>query len=102
MNEIISILKKYFNEKDIAKVKKTIEEKQRDTIINDKYFAKVGKNSDKLFFNNLVKEIRLYESNQDNKIMPRFVVNAGISGNVLGIQKAITEALDNASLSHCA
>ena len=37
MNEIISILKKYFNEKDIAKVKKTIEEKQRDTIINDKY-----------------------------------------------------------------
>ena len=36
-------------------------------------YVKVGKNSDKLFFNNLVKEIRLYESNQDNKIMPRLI-----------------------------
>jgi thiamine kinase-like enzyme len=73
MNEIVSILKKYFNEKDITKVKKTLEEKQRDNIINDKYFAKVGKNTDKLFFNNLVKEIRLYENNQDNEIIPKLV-----------------------------
>ena len=59
MKEIVSILKKYFNEKDIAKLEKTLEEKQRDNIINDKYFAKAGKNSDKLFFNNLLKEIKL-------------------------------------------
>jgi len=73
MNEIVSILKKYFSEKDIAKVKKTLEEKQRDNIINDKYFAKAGKNSDKLFFNNLLKEIKLYENNQDNIILPKLV-----------------------------
>lgn len=73
MKEIVSILKKYFNEKDINKVTKTLEEKQRDNIINDKYFAKVGKNSDKLFFNNLVKEIRLYENNQGNIILPKLV-----------------------------
>ncbi len=73
MNEIVSILKKYFSEKDIAKVKKTLEEKQRDNIINDKYFAKAGKNSDKLFFNNLLKEIKLYENNQNNKILPKLV-----------------------------
>ncbi len=73
MNEIISILRKYFNEKDIIKIGKTLEKNQRDNIINDKYFAKVGKNSDKLFFNNLVKEIKLYENNQDNVIIPKLV-----------------------------
>ena len=73
MNEIISILKKYFNEEDVSKVKKTLEEKQRDNVINDKYFAKVGKNSDKLFFNNLVKEIKLYENNQNNNIIPKLI-----------------------------
>ena len=73
MNEIISILGKYFNEKDIAKLKKTLEEKQRASILNNKYFAKVGKNTDQLFFSNLVKEIKLYKSNQDNVILPELV-----------------------------
>lgn len=73
MNEIITILKKYFEEKDIVKLEKNLEEKQRDNIINDKYFAKVGKNSDKLFFDNLVKEIRLYQNNQNNVIIPKLV-----------------------------
>lgn len=73
MKEIVSILKKYFNEKDITIIKETLEEKQRDNIMNDKYFAKVGKNSDKLFFDNLVKEIRLYENNQNNLILPKLV-----------------------------
>ncbi len=73
MNEIITILKKYFDDKDIGKLTKTLEEKQRDNIINDKYFAKAGRNSDKLFFDNLVKEIRFYQSNQDNVIVPKLV-----------------------------
>ncbi len=73
MNEIITILKKYFDDKDIGKLTKTLEEKQRDNIINDKYFAKAGRNSDKLFFDNLVKEIRFYQSNQDNVIVHKLV-----------------------------
>ena len=73
MKDIIFILKKYFNAKDINKLKKSLDNKQRDNIINDKYFAKVGKNTDKLFFDNLVKEIRLYENNQDNIIIPRLI-----------------------------
>ena len=73
MKDIIFILKKYFNAKDINKLEKSLDNKQRDNIINDKYFAKVGKNTDKLFFDNLVKEIRLYENNQDNIIIPRLI-----------------------------
>lgn len=73
MNEIISIIKKYFNCEDISKIKHILEEKQRGNILNDKYFAKVGRNTDKLFFDNLVKEIKLYESNQNNKNMPILV-----------------------------
>lgn len=73
MNEIEIILKKYFNEKDIINIKNTLEEKQRSNAINDKYFAKVGKNSNELFFNNLVKEINLYKSNQKNLLMPKLI-----------------------------
>ena len=73
MNEIINILKKYFNENDIIKLENALKDKQRSNIINDRFFAKVGKNNDKLFFNNLVKEIKLYESNQDNVIIPKLI-----------------------------
>ena len=73
MKDIISILKKYFSEKDINKLVKSLEDKQRCDIINDYYFAKLGKNIDKLFFNNLVKEIRLYENNKDNDFLPSYV-----------------------------
>jgi thiamine kinase-like enzyme len=98
MNEIINILKKYFNENDIIKLEDTLKDKQRSNIINDKYFAKVGKNTDKLFFNNLVKEIKLYESNQDNVIIPKLIdsfiseeycliVLERITGNTLSNQR---------------
>ena len=73
MNEIVTILRKYFDEKDIISIKNILNEKQRANIINDKYFAKVGKNTDKLFFNNLVKEINLYKSNQNNLLIPKYI-----------------------------
>ncbi len=73
MNEVIYVLKKYFDDKDICKIENSLKKNQRDNIINDKYFAKVGKNTDKLFFNNLVKESRLYENNRDNKLIPKLV-----------------------------
>ena len=73
MNEIINVLNNYFNANDIIKLENALKDKQRSNIIKDKYFAKVGKNTDKLFFNNLVKEIKLYESNQDNVIIPKLI-----------------------------
>jgi serine/threonine protein kinase len=73
MNKVISILKKYFNEDDINKILKALNQKQRVTIINDNYFAKVGNDSNKVFFNNLVNEIKLYENNQDNLVLPKIV-----------------------------
>lgn len=73
MNKVISILKKYFNEDDINKILKELDQKQRVTIINDNYFAKVGNDSNKVFFNNLVNEIKLYENNQDNLVLPKIV-----------------------------
>ncbi len=73
MNEIISILKKYFNEEDIITLNKNLDKKQRSIIINEKYFAKVGKNTDELFFNNLVREIELYKNNNNNIILPRIL-----------------------------
>lgn len=96
MKEIVSILRKYFNEKDIIKIKETLEDKQRDNIINDKYFAKVGKNTDKLFFDNLVKEIRLYENNQNNSILPR-LVDSYISDNYCLI---VLEKINGKTLSN--
>ncbi len=96
MNGIVSILRKYFNEKDITKIKETLEEKQRDNIINDKYFTKVGKNTDKLFFDNLVKEIRLYENNQNNSILPR-LVDSYISDNYCLI---VLEKINGKTLSN--
>lgn len=73
MNEIISILKKYFNEEDIITLNKNLDKKQRSIIINEKYFAKIGKNTDELFFNNLVREIKLYKNNNNNIILPRLL-----------------------------
>jgi len=98
MNELIPILKKYFDEKDITKIEEGLKEKQRYSIINDKYFAKVGKNTNKLFFNNLVKEIELYKHNQDNIIIPKLadslvsnkyclIVLEKISGKTLSDQR---------------
>lgn len=80
MKDIISILKKYFNEKDINKLVNNIEKKQRGNVINDNYFAKLGKNTNKLFFNNLVKEIRLYENNKDDGFLPN-LVDSYVSNN---------------------
>ena len=73
MKEIISILKKYFNENDIKELEKSLKKSQRETIINDNYFAKVGNNSDILFFNNLIKEIELYENNHNNTNLPELI-----------------------------
>lgn len=63
----------YFNELEIDELFNKIKVKQRANIINEKYFAKIGKNSDELFFNNLKKEIELYILNKNNNNLPYIV-----------------------------
>ena len=70
MNEILS---KYFNEEEVDKLLKGLENNQRSKIINDKYFAKIGNNSDELFFNNLKRELTIYEDNSDNENLPLLI-----------------------------
>ena len=56
MNKVKEKLKKYFSENDIDKLLEKLESKQRSFLINNNYFVKIGKNSNKFFFDNLIKE----------------------------------------------
>ena len=73
MNKVKEKLKKYFSENDIDKLLEKLENKQRSFIINNNYFAKIGKNSNKFFFDNLIKEIDIYKSNQGNQNLPNLI-----------------------------
>lgn len=73
MNKVKEKLKKYFSENDINKLLEKLESKQRSFLINDNYFVKIGKNSNKFFFDNLIKEIDIYKNNQDNQNLPNLI-----------------------------
>jgi len=73
MNKVKEKLKKYFSENDIDKLLEKLESKQRSFLINDNYFVKIGKNSNKFFFDNLIKEIDIYKNNQDNQNLPNLI-----------------------------
>lgn len=73
MNKVKEKLKKYFSENDIDKLLEKLESKQRSFLINDNYFVKVGKNSNKFFFDNLIKEIDIYKNNQGNQNLPNLI-----------------------------
>ena len=73
MNKVKEKLKKYFSENDIGKLLEKLESKQRSFIINNKYFVKIGKNSNKFFFDNLIKEIDIYKNNQGNQNLPNLI-----------------------------
>ncbi len=73
-------------------------EHQRANIINESYFVKIGKNSNFLFFNNLIKEIKLYNENKQNPNLTTIVdyfiddnycmlILNKISGTPLGITR---------------
>ena len=70
MNEV---LEKYFSKEYINKLLKNLNNKQRTNIINNNYFVKIGKNSNELFFNNLKKELLLYQNNKDNINLPKLI-----------------------------
>ena len=73
MNKVKEKLKKYFSENDIDKLLEKLESKQRSFLINDNYFVKIGKNNNKFFFDNLIKEIDIYKNNQGNQNLPNLI-----------------------------
>lgn len=73
MNKVKEKLKKYFSENDIGKLLEKLESKQRLFLINNNYFVKIGKNSNKFFFDNLIKEIDIYKNNQGNQNLPNLI-----------------------------
>ena len=73
MNKVKEKLKKYFSENDIDKLLEKLESKQRSFFINNNYFVKIGKNSNKFFFDNLIKEIDIYKNNQGNQNLPNLI-----------------------------
>lgn len=73
MNKVKEKLKKYFSENYIDKLLEKLESKQRSFLINDNYFVKIGKNSNKFFFDNLIKEIDIYKNNQGNQNLPNLI-----------------------------
>ena len=66
-------LNKYFDSNDMDYLLRELETHQRSNIINDKYFAKIGKNSDELFFNNLKRELTIYLDNPNNIFLPKLI-----------------------------
>lgn len=73
MNKVKEKLKNYFSENDIGKLLEKLESKQRSFLINNNYFVKIGKNSNKFFFDNLIKEIDIYKNNQGNQNLPNLI-----------------------------
>jgi thiamine kinase-like enzyme len=73
-------LKKYVTPQEISKIKNEIENKQRANILTKKHFLKIGKNTDQLFFENLVKEIELYKLNKNNENFP-VIVDSYVDNN---------------------
>lgn len=73
MNKVKEKLKKYFSENDIGKLLEKLESKQRSFLINNNYFVKIGKNSNKFFFDNLIKEIDIYKNNRGNQNLPNLI-----------------------------
>lgn len=72
-NGYYEVLNKYFNVEDIDKLLNELTSGQRANIINDKYFAKIGKNSDLQFFNKMKKELAIYLNNQGNISLPKLI-----------------------------
>lgn len=68
-----NILSKYFNEQEVKDLLKSFENHQRFKIMNEKYFAKIGKNDHSLFFRNLQTELILYRDNKDNSNLPKLI-----------------------------
>ena len=71
MNEVINILKKYFDDSDINKLIVNIDTKKRNSIMNDKYFAKISINGNSVYCNKFINEINLYNKNNKISIFPK-------------------------------
>lgn len=63
----------YFNKEQIKVLKSDLNTKTRSNIINENFFAKIAKNDESLFYNNLKKELALYIENKSNHFIPKLV-----------------------------
>ena len=63
----------YFNKEQIKVLKSDLNIKTRSNIINENFFAKIGKNDESSFYNNLKKELALYIENKNNPFIPKLV-----------------------------
>lgn len=73
MDEVKRILEKYFTQHEILDFLDILYCKQRVSMTNDSYFVKVGRNTNKLFFKNLITEINLYKDNYNNGNLPSLI-----------------------------
>lgn len=70
MNDVIEVLRCYFNNNDIDKLLSNISIKKRTTIINDNYFAKLCIRDNSDFCNSFIREMKLYNDNKSNNEFP--------------------------------
>lgn len=96
MKEVIVKLEKYFNENEINELLNKFENSQRANIMNDSYFAKIGNNTNELFFNNLIKEINLYVDNKNNNNLPN-IIDSYVDKNIclLVLEKIDAKTIGN-------
>ena len=89
MNEFEKKLTIYFHPEELESLKEELTLRQRGTVLNRDYFAKVGKNTETLFFDNLVKEITLYRNNPNHPYLPSYVDSIVTDTSCLLILKRI-------------
>ena len=80
MEKLINFLNNYVGEQDLKDICQSLETKQRKSLLLEHIFIKVGVNSDKLFFDNLVREINLYSNNKNLDVFPQ-IIDSYVSDN---------------------
>lgn len=69
----MEVLEKYLTAKEIKTLKKRVGNKYRGNILTDHYFVKMGKNISDYFYNSIVEEIELYNTNRNNPMFPTLI-----------------------------
>ena len=73
MNDVKKMLANYFDKDDINKLFENLENKKRNIIMNDSYFAKISVRENTLFCSKFINEINLYEKNKTIDSFPKMV-----------------------------
>lgn len=71
MNDVKKMLASYFDTEDINKLFKDLDNKKRNTVMNDNYFAKISVRENTLFCDKFINEINLYNKNKTIDNFPK-------------------------------